>query len=90
MKVLLPIFMSIEDPVAFVKPMVMRLTYTRFKDLDRVIYLDCTENDRNLIVNGELTIAPPNRRPAVEVHCRNVHSAFLQCRHMKQRRCFRC
>lgn len=51
--------MVIEDHVAFNKPMQVRMRYKRVKDLDRVLYQDCSENDRNPVVNGEVKIAPP-------------------------------
>ena len=50
--------MTIEDPVAFVRPWKMTIRYSRVKDLDRFIGYDC-EHDRNPIVDGHLTIAPP-------------------------------
>ncbi|MGC3979712.1 MAG: hypothetical protein QM808_00450 [Steroidobacteraceae bacterium] len=51
--------MIIEDPEAFAKPMFMTMYYKRVKDLDRVIYTDCSENERNPVIDGELKIAPP-------------------------------
>jgi hypothetical protein len=50
--------MIIEDPVAFARPWRVTLTFKRMKGVDRLIPVDC-ENDRNPIVNGEFTIAPP-------------------------------
>ena len=50
--------MTIEDPVALVRPWTMTIRYSREKGLDRFIGYDC-EHDRNPIVDGHLTIAPP-------------------------------
>ena len=50
--------MTIEDPVAFVQPWRLTIRYHRVKGLDRFIGYDCS-NDRNPIVDGRLTIAPP-------------------------------
>lgn len=51
--------MTIEDPLAFSKAWHVVLRYQRVRDVDRLLYQDCTENDRNPIVNGKTTIAPP-------------------------------
>lgn len=51
--------MIVEDPLAFTKPMSVTMRYKRVKDLDRVLYTDCSENERNPVVDGELKIAPP-------------------------------
>jgi hypothetical protein len=51
--------MTIEDPIAFAKPWVLKLSYRRVTDLDRLPPHDCYENDRNPIVDGKLTITPP-------------------------------
>ena len=51
--------MTIEGPVAFVRPWQITIRYHRIMSLDRFIEFNCTENDRNPIVNGRLTIAPP-------------------------------
>jgi hypothetical protein len=58
----LEIELTVEDPVALERPWSMKLSYRRVKNLDRMIHHDCSENDRNPIVDGQLTIAPP--RPA--------------------------
>jgi hypothetical protein len=50
--------MTIEDPVAFTKPWQMTLKYRRVTGLDRISNYDCTENDRNEIMDGKLTISP--------------------------------
>jgi hypothetical protein len=53
--------LTIDDPVAFVEPWKLTLRYRRVTDLDRLIITTnfCTENDRNPVVNGEVTISPP-------------------------------
>jgi hypothetical protein len=50
--------MTIEDPVAFVRPWHITIGYRRVSGLDRFIGYGC-ENDRNPIVDGKVTIAPP-------------------------------
>ena len=51
--------LTIDDPVALANPWRIRLTFTRVTGLNRVIDYDCSENDRNPVVNGHLTITPP-------------------------------
>jgi hypothetical protein len=51
--------MTIDDPIAFERPWVLKLQYRRVTDLDRLPPHDCAENDRNPIIDGKLTIAPP-------------------------------
>jgi hypothetical protein len=51
--------LTIEDPVAFVRPWRLTLRYKRVPGIDRVRSYDCSENDRNPVVDGKLTIAPP-------------------------------
>jgi hypothetical protein len=51
--------MTIEDPVALARPWKLKLAYRRAADTDRLGNYDCLENDRNPIIDGELTIAPP-------------------------------
>jgi hypothetical protein len=51
--------LTVEDPVALASPWRMKLTYRRVRNLDRMIHFDCAENDRNPVVDGRLTIAPP-------------------------------
>lgn len=50
--------LTINDPVALARPWHMRLTYRRVTELNRMVEYDCTENDRNPIVDGHLTITP--------------------------------
>lgn len=51
--------MTVEDPQRFTRPMVVTMHYQRVKDLDRVLYSDCSENDRNPVVDGKVIISPP-------------------------------
>lgn len=51
--------MTIEDPVALAKPWTLTLRYKRMRNMQRMIPYDCTENERNPVVDGKLTIAPP-------------------------------
>jgi hypothetical protein len=50
--------MTIEDPARFAHPWKITLRYRRVTDLDRMIPTNCTENDRNPVVGGQVTIAP--------------------------------
>jgi hypothetical protein len=47
--------MTVEDPVSLTRPWQQLLKYTRVTDTNRMIYEDCTENDRNPVVNGKFT-----------------------------------
>ena len=49
---------TIEDPLALARPWQMTLKFHRVVELKRMIPYDCTENDRNPVVDGKLTIAP--------------------------------
>lgn len=51
--------LTIDDPVALSKPWRMTLRYRRVTNLDRLIHYDCAENDRNPVIDGQLSIAPP-------------------------------
>ncbi len=51
--------LTVEDPLRFVRPWTVTLRYTRVPELTRMIPYDCEEADRNPVVNGKLTIAPP-------------------------------
>jgi hypothetical protein len=50
--------MTIDDPVALAGPWRMTFRFDRVTELDRLIPLDCLENDRNPVVDGKLTITP--------------------------------
>jgi hypothetical protein len=51
--------MVIEDPERLSKPWTITIRYARVKDLDRMIPVNCDENDRNPVVDGHFIIAPP-------------------------------
>jgi len=55
--------LTISDPAAFMHPWTVTLSYVRAKNQDRIINGDCTENDRNPIVNGVEGLAPAENRP---------------------------
>ncbi len=50
--------LTIEDPARFADPWRLAVTYKRVTDLDRMIHTDCVENERNVVVDGKMTIAP--------------------------------
>ena len=54
--------MTITDPAAFTKPWTVTIRYRRVTDLPRMTNYDCVENDRNPVVDGKLTVAPPKDR----------------------------
>lgn len=51
---------TIEDPVALTRPWTVTVPYKRVTSLDRLVHGDCQENDRNPVVDGKFTIAPPH------------------------------
>jgi hypothetical protein len=51
--------LTIDDPLRFVHPWQLALRYSRVTGLDRMLPYDCTENDRNPVLNGKMTVAPP-------------------------------
>lgn len=51
--------MTIDDPARFAHPWRLTIHYRRVTDLDRMISTNCTENDRNPVVDGKVIIAPP-------------------------------
>ena len=51
--------MTIDDPPRFSHPWRFTIRYTRVTDVDRMIVTNCTENDRNPVVDGKFVIAPP-------------------------------
>jgi hypothetical protein len=53
--------MTVEDPVALSRPWQLTRQYHRDPSIDRIIDQVCEENDRNPVVNGKMTIAPPKR-----------------------------
>jgi len=50
--------LTIDDPVRFAHPWHVLTVWTRVLDQDRLLPYDC-DNDRNPVVNGQITIAPP-------------------------------
>ncbi len=50
---------TIDDPTTLAHPWQMTLKFKRLADMNRLLPYDCTENDRNPIVDGKLIIAPP-------------------------------
>jgi hypothetical protein len=52
--------MTIDDPVAFTRPWTVKIRYHRASDLVRMTNHDCTENDRNPVVDGKLSVSPRN------------------------------
>ena len=50
--------MTIEDPVAFAQPWQLRFVFKRQPEMTRMIPTDCTENDRNPVIDGKMTITP--------------------------------
>jgi hypothetical protein len=51
--------LTIDDPQRFSHPWQITIRYKRVTDVDRLIPVECTENDRDEIVNGKLTIVMP-------------------------------
>jgi len=51
--------MTIDDPLRFVRPWDLTIVYKRVTNLDRMIETNCSENDRNPLVNGQFVVAPP-------------------------------
>ncbi len=50
---------TIIDPVNFTKPWELTRTYERVQAIHRMVYEDCEGEERNPIVNGHFTLAPP-------------------------------
>jgi len=51
--------MTIIDPANLTAPWHMRRTYERVQHIHRMVYEDCEGEERNPIVNGKFTLAPP-------------------------------
>lgn len=51
--------MTIIDPAFFTAPWRISRRYQRVTRIHRMVHEDCTGDDRNPIVNGEYTLAPP-------------------------------
>jgi hypothetical protein len=52
--------LTIEDPERLARPWNLVIRYVRVKNLERMIAVNCYENDRNPVVDGRFVIAPPN------------------------------
>jgi len=53
--------MTVIDPANFTKPWNLARTYERVENIHRMVYEDCEGEERNPIVNGHFTLAPPPR-----------------------------
>jgi hypothetical protein len=51
--------LTIEDAPRFAHPWHISIRYKRVRNVDRMIHTDCIENERNVVVNGRMTITPP-------------------------------
>ncbi len=51
--------MTIDDPLRFAHSWSLAIRYKRVTDVDRLIEVDCSENERNPVVDGKFTITPP-------------------------------
>ncbi|MDE3109432.1 MAG: hypothetical protein KGL02_05775 [Acidobacteriota bacterium] len=51
--------MTVIDPVNLTKPWHLSRTYERVTTIHRMVYEDCEGEDRNPVVNGHFTLAPP-------------------------------
>lgn len=51
--------MTIEDPETLTGPWRLSMRYERVKNVDRMIAVDCRQNDRNPVVDGSFVIAVP-------------------------------
>ncbi len=52
--------LTIDDPASLTHPWTVTIPYKRVVGLDRMVHGDCAENDRNPVVDGKITIAPPD------------------------------
>jgi hypothetical protein len=53
--------LTIEDPATLAEPWRVTLRFKRVAELNRMIEYNCTENDRNPIIDGKLTITQPGQ-----------------------------
>jgi hypothetical protein len=51
--------MTVIDPASFTAPWHVNRTYQRVTHIHRMVYEDCEGEDRNPVVNGRFTLAPP-------------------------------
>jgi len=56
--------MTVIDPTNFTGPWHVSRTYERVGHINRMVYEDCEGEERNPIVNGHFTLAPPPPSPA--------------------------
>jgi len=53
--------MTIIDPATLAHPWVLMIKYHHVSNMPHILDRECTENDRNPVVDGKFTIAPPKR-----------------------------
>jgi hypothetical protein len=58
--------MTIIDPVMFTTPWHISRQYSRVTRMHRMVHEDCEGEDRNPVVDGRFTIAPPPAPPALQ------------------------
>jgi len=51
--------LTIEDPIALAKPWLLTLNFKRVREMNRLLPYDCTENERNPVVDGKMIITTP-------------------------------
>lgn len=51
--------MTILDPVSLTKPWKLTRRYHRVPNMNRMVEEDCVGNDRDPVINGKFTLAPP-------------------------------
>jgi hypothetical protein len=51
--------MRIDDPVSLASPWVLTLQFRHVTEMDRMIPTNCTENDRNPVMDGKMVITQP-------------------------------
>ena len=60
--------MTVIDPASFTEPWHLSRNYQRVAHINRMVYEDCEGEERNPVVNGRFTLAPPppsaNPQPA--------------------------
>ena len=55
--------MTVIDPTNFTAPWHVSRTYERVAHINRMVYEDCEGEERNPVVNGRFTLAPPPPAP---------------------------
>ena len=51
--------LTVEDAASLKHPWTVTIPYKRVTTVDRIVHGDCMENDRNPVVNGEVTLQRP-------------------------------